>query len=111
MYMDLYSSFLYSKPFKPYFGLVQISLFERRAANLSVKELHVSLVPFTLKGGGRFELKVYKSEIGAWIVSAAPLCGINSCKKECHLTPCPICNFGLFILDACEFFSEITGKE
>lgn len=112
--MDLCSSFLYSKPLKPYFGVVQISLFEKKAANLSVKELHVSLVLFTLEGGGRFELKVYKSETGAWIASAAPLWGINSDKKAHHLTLYPISNFGLFILDTLEFFGEIyilSGKE
>lgn len=97
MYMELYSSFLYSKPLKPYFGVIQISLFERKAANLSIKELHVSLVPLTLKAEERFELKVYKPEIGAWIASAAPLYGINSHKKVRHLTLYLICDFGFWM--------------
>lgn len=84
MYTDLYSSLLDSRHLKSYFGVVLISLFGRKSANQSVKELHVSLVVFMLKRGG-FELKVYKSEIGAWVASAAPLYGVNSHKKK-HIT-------------------------
>lgn len=41
LYMGLYSNFLYVKYLTQCFRVVQISLLEKRAGNLSVKDFHV----------------------------------------------------------------------